>query len=80
MNIYEHSFSAECPNNGETIRYFLCIRHENKIMVEEIVERCLVGVAFHEDVADALFDWFGGFQILKAYHHGVWITTARGDM
>lgn len=80
MNIYTHSFVVECPNNGVKISYVLTIATPNKIMVEDIVSKCNVGTGFHEDLADAFHEWFGGRQTMKAHHHGVWIETIRGDV
>lgn len=80
MNIYEHRFIAECPNNGAKISYALRIETNDRIMVEQLVEKCSVGTAFHEDLADAIDDWFSGRKVLQAFHHGVWITTIRGDV
>lgn len=80
MNIYTHHFVAECPNNGAKIGYRLRIETHDRILVEQIIERCAIGVAFHEDLAEALHDWFGGRQTMRAFHHGVWIETVRGSV
>jgi len=48
-------------------------------MVEEIVAQCAsIGSKFHEEIADHLYRVFGGSQVIKALHHGVWIETQRG--
>jgi hypothetical protein len=79
MNVYRHNFVVECPNNGNKIGYSLTIETRDRIMVEQIVEKCNVRTGFHEDLAEAFHDWWGGRQTMVAYHHGVWITTTRGD-
>ena len=33
---------------------------------------------YHENIADMLFEKFGGSQRLRAFHHGVEIETVRG--
>lgn len=33
---------------------------------------------YHEPIADELHKKFGGYQILKAKHHGIEIETRRG--
>ena len=78
MNHYLHQFVVECPNNGAKIGYSLLIESTDTIMVESIVEKCNVGIGFHEELADAFLDHFGGRQTMIAYHHGVWIMTVRG--
>lgn len=79
MNRYAHNFVVECPNNGRRIMYWLTIDALRTIMVEAIVSACAKHqTEFHEVIADKLFEEFGGFQILKAHHHGVQITTERG--
>lgn len=78
MNLYQHRFAAECPNNGLTIDYSLTIISGATIMVEDIVEQCRVGPTFHEVLADMLYKRFGGRQLLCATHHGVFIGTIRG--
>lgn len=78
MNIYRHRFNSTCPNNGATIVYRLEIQTRSVLMVEDIVAACAVPETFHEPLADSLFEKFGGRQILRAFHHGVWIETRRG--
>lgn len=78
MNIYEKTFVAACPNNGEMIIYSLRIETDKMVQVEHINIACaLHKKAYHETVADDLFARFGGVQTLKAHHHGVDITTVR---
>lgn len=78
MNRYTHAFVVECPVNGVKVGYCLTIDHCDKILVEDLMSACDVGVGFHEDLADALHAKFGGFQQMRAYHHGTWIETFRG--
>lgn len=80
MNQYVHTFVVECPNNGMRVRYNLTITTPGRVLVEEIVEACSVSRAYHEDLADTLHARFGGRQVMSAFHHGVWITTSRGDI
>lgn len=77
MNIYSHSFTSKCPNNGAVISYELEIRSNRVIMVEEIVSLCAVDTTYHEDLADRLYNILGGQQIMTAFHHGVRIQTIR---
>lgn len=79
MNTYRHKFVAVCPNNGEVIFYELKIETDRVIPVEHIVTAvALHRKGFHEDIADSLFERFGGKQTMVAYHHGVDIETVRG--
>lgn len=82
MNIYRHTFSAPCVNNGLSIAYSLEIRTAWTIMVEDIVAECEAAKAserpYHETIADRLYAKFGGEQIMTAFHHGVGIETRRG--
>lgn len=82
MNIYRHTFTATCPNNGQVIAYSLVIEAEHVIMVEEIVEHCAstgdFGKPYHETIADFLHAKLGGLQRMTGYHHGVDIETIRG--
>lgn len=79
MNTYETDFFCACPVNGARIQYGLAIATANRLMVEELL-RAVEGLppSLHEDLADAFSRQFGGKQRLRAFHHGVWITTERG--
>lgn len=80
-NIYRRSFSAVCPNNGVVIDYSLEISHRDMIEVEGIVDATSgLEPTYHEALADALWERFGGAQNLKAHHHGVDIETIRGAL
>lgn len=80
MNIYTRKFVASCPNNGEPIIYTLRIETNRMIQVEHIVTAtALIKEGFHEQIADQLFNRFGGRQMLEAHHHGVDIETVRGE-
>lgn len=79
MNIYSTKFFATCPVNKVRVEYDLTITTDGAIIqVEELLE-VVNGMrkGFHEAIADQLFAHFGGCQTLKAFHHGVWITTER---
>lgn len=82
MNIYRHVFIGPCPNNERAIDYYLEIRAQRVIMVEEIVAECerakTAEKPYHETIADRLYAKFGGQQTMMAFHHGVWIETRRG--
>jgi hypothetical protein len=82
MNIYRHSFSAPCVNNGLSIAYHVEIRTTWTIMVEDIADECAKArdaeKPYHETIADRLYARFGGEQIMTAFHHGVGIETRRG--
>lgn len=81
MNSYGRTFSAACPNNGEEITYRLAIETTAIIMVEHIVTATrMIRNGYHESIADALHRQFGGRQVLVAHHHGVDITTVRGEI
>lgn len=79
MNIYFYKFTAKCPNNNLVIHYELTIYSKKTIMVEEIISLCSKESTYHEDLADILYDSLGGYQIINAYHHGVWIKTIRSN-
>ena len=77
-NIYRRSFSAVCPNNGVAIDYALQILHRDTIMVEDIVAATTgLEAVYHEELADRLWERFGGVHTLTAHHHGVDIETRR---
>jgi hypothetical protein len=82
LNIYNTQFSTTCPVNGVLICYDLTIKTKQMIKVEDILAKLGViasAPGFHEPVADDLHATFGGSQILVAHHHGVNITTLRGE-
>lgn len=79
MNVYRHTFTARCPNNGVEITYRLKIRSREPIMAETIVEACQFDVGFHEDIAEVLHARLGGRHRLTAHHHGVDIETRLGQ-
>lgn len=81
MNIYRFNFIARCPTNGKLISYTYELRKPDteKVLIEHIkTATALLDSGFHEDIADILFNRFGGVQILKANHHEVDIETRRG--
>lgn len=80
MNIYQYRFASTCPNNKRPIIYELAIETDKMIYVEKIVVFVeLQNPSYHEPMADALYAQFGGRQTLTAHHHGVDITTIRGE-
>lgn len=80
MNTYETTFVRQCPVNGLHIIYRLEIRAAGTIMVEDILMaiKALPAEGYHEAFADTLSTKLPGQHILRAYHHGVDITTIRG--
>lgn len=78
MNAYTTEFFCRCPNNQIRVRYRLRIETREILSVEEILEAVeIADEGFHEEVADQLFERFGGVQTLVADHHGVTIETTR---
>lgn len=79
MNIYRQQFVSHCPHNGLHIIYSLEIQTAEVIHVEHIVTATrLMADSLHENIADELYERFGGRQILRAHHHGVDIESRRG--
>jgi hypothetical protein len=81
MNIYRFIFIVKCPVNGKPISYAFELQKPDseKVMVEDISAFAKAfNSEFHEQLADAFLEKFGGQQILKAHHHGVDIETHRG--
>jgi hypothetical protein len=57
----------------------LVIKTDSVIEVEAIIKELdSITSGFHEELADHLFDVFGGFQTMIANHHSVEIETIRG--
>jgi len=78
MNTYKTKFFVRCPVNNEEISYKFEIKINKKILVEEILDFVnKFDAGFHEDIADELFEKFGGVQKISANHHGVVIHTER---
>ena len=81
-NTYRITFTARCPNNDQVISYCLEIEADHVIMAEDIVAHANAAKElfrpYHENMADYLFTELGGRQVMKAFHHGVWIETKRG--
>lgn len=78
LNIYRHRFTAICPNNGATISYELRLSTPRTIFVEDIQAACAEQErGYHENIADSLSRQLGGFQVLRAIHHGTEICSWR---
>lgn len=77
MNIYRHTFTANCPINGDLITYHLEIRSAKVIRAEFLEATCAVEDGLHEDIADLLSSKLGGEQRLVAQHGRVEIETLR---
>lgn len=78
LNIYRHTFIAECPADGDQIVYRLEIRTQSMVHVEHIrTATALIKRGYHESIADQLFSQFGGEQRIVAVHQGVEIETLR---
>lgn len=79
MNVYRHTFVAECPADGEQIVYRLEIRSPAMIRVEHIrTATALIKRGFQEAIADALQNQLGGEQRIVGEHQGVEVETLRG--
>lgn len=79
MNIYRWQFISQCPANEKHIIFNLELHSKKMIMVEEIKAFTnTLAKQYHEPIADALYEKFGGYQVLVAKHHGVEIETRRG--
>lgn len=79
MNKYETTTTTTCFTNGSIVEIYVVIVCSHVIMVEDLQEFLKENLAnYHEVLADKLHSRFGGKQILKGFHHGVWITTERG--
>ena len=79
MNQYEVEFIAACPNNGQRIKYQLCIKYVHGWIPVEAIASLVADIqsGYHEDIAETLREAFGGMQTLTADRHGVRITTHR---
>lgn len=79
MNSYALTFTNTCPINGAPIEYALCIVTSKMVPVETL-QAFVAGLPpdYHECIADALLERFGGEQVMIAQHHGVRIETRRG--
>ena len=78
MNIYRTEFFAQCPTNGDRVKYHLTIKSVDQIPVEQIIAKVdSIDEGYHEDIADQLRASFGGDQVLTADHRGVSIETIR---
>lgn len=80
LNTYRVEFFSICPSNGIRIKYFLEIKTDDVIQVEQIIDEVtLLSSGYHEAHADQLQRVFGGSQKLVANHHGVEIETTREE-
>jgi len=78
VNIYRHTFVAECPADGEQIIYKLEIRSPTMVRVEHIrIATALIKRGFQEEIADRLQDQLGGQQRIVGVHQGVEVETLR---
>lgn len=76
MNTYRYTFVSTCPNNKESIIYYLEIRKNERVMVEHIKTACALHTSgYQEDIASDLHSMLGGRLSLRAMHHGVEIET-----
>lgn len=80
MNVYRYRFTAKCPNNRRTVEYSLVLHSQRMVMVEAIVKACSgLKAAYHEQIAERLYNEFGGYQVISAHHQGVDVETQRGS-
>ena len=78
LNTYRTEFFAQCPNNGQRIKYSLSIQTTDVIPVEQIIAKVQsISEGYHEELADDLLLSFSGTQTMVADHHGVMIETLR---
>lgn len=79
MNIYKKTFVVKCPSDNDMIIYNLEIHKTEMVRVEHInTATSLIDEGYQENIADALFERFGGYQKITAVHQDVEITTERG--
>lgn len=77
-NIYTHTFSAKCPEDGAIIAYTLEIKTPETIIVSRITEYTdAIHEGIQEIIADGLHDAFGGEQKIIAWHQNVKIVSVR---
>ena len=79
MNIYRLTFTAKCVHDNSLVEYAWTVHSGFTIMAEEL-RRIADGIreGLQEDIANQLFDRFGGQQVLVATHAaGVTIETLR---
>lgn len=79
MNTYETQWHCKCPINKVRVLYRAKIETKEIISVEELlayIEKYYQD-GFHELIATALQEKFGGKQTITADHHSVTITTTR---
>jgi hypothetical protein len=77
-NQYKVIFSKPCPVNDLIIKYTLKIKTKNVILVEDLIAFIEhLPSDYHEIYADKFAHKFGGKQVLKGFHHGVYISTKR---
>jgi hypothetical protein len=81
MNCYRLSFVANSPDDvDDPIVYQLEIKTDETIRVEHIkTATSLIKKGYHENIADELFERFGGVQRIVASHQGVEIETLRSE-
>lgn len=78
-NTYVTEFKARCPVDQSLIDYRWTLVLDYVVMAEELRRIADgIGTGLHEEIANQLFDRFGGVQRLRATHAGgVEITTNR---
>lgn len=77
MNIYGYTFKCKCPNDDAEIEYTLLIKHDEMILVEDIIKACAMPASYQEDIADTLRKVLPGEISISAEHQGVEVTTIR---
>lgn len=82
-NHYAVSFVGKCPVDGEAVDYVWRLQTEKLVMAEDMLEvvNGELSKSLHEQMADALFEQFGGVQRIDATHKSgrVQITTVRTE-
>ena len=77
MNIYGYSFFVKCPNDDADIEYTLMIKHDQMILVVDIIKACKFPPSYQEEIADKLRDLLPGNISISAEHQGVEVVTTR---
>ena len=78
MNQYKVFFQKPCHVNNLAIDYTLKIKTKNVVLVEDLLKFIEhLSSDYHEIYADKFAHKFGGKQVLKGFHHGVYISTKR---
>lgn len=77
-NTYRHTFTANCPSDGEVIIYRLTIHTDKMLPVEHIrAATAQLKKGYQEEIADTLSELLPGEQEIVGVHQGVEVETVR---